>query len=329
MTDERMHDTPRRGELPAEVERDLAQWRDVTARDVPELRTAMARARLTRDAASPWRTLMNRPFFVPALVTAVVAIALLVVPVSYERTTGDRVTLTLASAKDPAAIAQEMKTALHASTVSVRSTDGALSFVADVPRASRVNAQAVSLALASALKSRGYDATVATAPIREKVTGNVYAFARDVVVKVDIADKSAAQIEDEIRSQLSAAGIPDAQVSVSTGEGDRKQVTMELPRTLAPVGTAPAKVQVDLTKNGEALARKGHTLNMQVTQAPDGGRTIHLTVGSDGQSQTFDIEHTETMTDAQLSEAIAEKLQAAGMNVALKVENGRITVERK
>jgi hypothetical protein len=45
--------------------------------------------------------------------------------------------------------------------------------------------------------------------------------------------------------------------------------------------------------------------------------------------EEFDIEHTETMSDAELSAAIAEKPRAAGMNLDLKVENGRITVERK
>jgi len=98
--DERSHGTPQRGDLPAEIERDLAQWRAATASDVPDTRTAVARARLERDADTPWRTFMNstRPWFVPAAVTAVLAVALLLVPVSYERTTGDRVTLALAKA---------------------------------------------------------------------------------------------------------------------------------------------------------------------------------------------------------------------------------------
>ena len=318
MTDERTNDT-----LPAEASRDLAQWRDATARDVPALRTAMARARLTHDTASPWRKLMKRPWMIPATVTAVLAIALLVVPVSYVRTTGDRVTLTLASANDPAAIAREMKTALHASAVSVLSTNGALSLVADVPRTSKVNASAVGAAFAVALNARGYDASVATAPIREKVSGNVYAFARDVVVKVDVANKSSAQIESEIRDQLAAAGIQNAQVSVTTGDGDKQQVTMELPLSKAS-GTAPANVKVDLTKNGQDLAQTGHTVNMHMEQTPDGGRTIHMTIGG----QTFDIEHTEKMSDAELSAALGEKLRAAGMNIDLKVENGRITVSR-
>jgi hypothetical protein len=100
---------------------------------------------------------------------------------------------------------------------------------------------------------------------------------------------------------------------------------MELPRTTAPSGSAPAKVQVDLTKNGENLAAKSHTVNMQMTQTPDGGCTIHMTVGG----QTFDIEHTETMSDAELSAAIVEKLRAGGLTgVDLKVENGRITIGR-
>ena len=273
----------------------------------------------------------NRPWLVPAAVAAVLALALLVVPVSFERTTGDRVTLTLASANDPAAlpaIAREMKQALGASVVRVQAEGNAIAVVAEVPRTSRVNVPQTALAFAEALGARGYDASVATAPIREKVSGNVYALARDVVVKVDVANKSAAQIEGEIRSQLEAAGIPDARVSVSTGDGQRQEISMELPRTLRSPGESPGNVRVDLTKNGENLAGKGHTVNMLMTKAPDGGKTLHLTIGNEGQSSTFDIEHVETMSDAQLSAAIVEKLHAAGMTgINLKVENGRISVE--
>jgi len=300
MTDERSHDTPPSGNLPAEIERDLAQWRAVTSSDVPDIRTAVARARLERDAGNPWRIFMKstRPWFVPAAVTAVLAVALLVVPVSYEHVTGDRVTLALAKSQDPAAlvtIAQEMKSALHASGVRVESRGSTVSFVADVPRSSGVPAAHVASAFAAALEKRGYQATVATAPIREKVTGSVYAFARDVVIKVDVADKSAAQIESEIRSQLENAGIPDARVSVLRGENQEK-VTMELPhRTIGSAGSGetPANVKIALTRNGEDLAGKGHRVLMRMEKAPDGGRTLHLTVGNEGQEQTFDIEHTE------------------------------------
>jgi len=333
MTDERIHDTPRRGELPAEVGRDLAQWRESTARDVSDLRTAVARARIERDAASPWRKFMNanRPWLIPAAGAAVLALALLVVPVSFERTTGDRVTLTLASVEHATAIpaiAREMKAALHASSVRVEGAGDQIVFVADVPRTSRVNALQTASAFAGALDARGYEASVTTAPIREKVSGNVYAFARENVIRVEVADKSAAQIESEIRSQLAAAGIPDAQVSVSTGDGDRKKVTMEVHRTPPSSGEPSAPVRVELTKDGEDLAKKGNTVNIRMSQAPGGGKTLHLTIGSEGQSNTFDIEHVETMNDAQLSAAIGEKLRAAGMTgIDLKVEGGRISVE--
>jgi len=334
MTDERSHDTPQRGDLPAEIERDLAQWRAVTSSDVPDIRTAVARARLERAAANPWRSFMNstRPWFVPAAVTAVLAVALLVVPVSYEHVTGDRVTLALAKTQDPAAlvtIAQEMKSALHASGVRVESRGEAVSFVADVPRSSGVPAARAGAAFASALEKRGYQATVATAPIREKVTGSVYAFARDVVIKVDVADKSAAQIESEIRSQLENAGIPDARVSVMHGDKQEK-VTMELPlRTAGSAGSnnTPANVKIALTKNGEDLAGKGHRVLMRMEKAPDGGRTLHLTVGNEGQEQTFDIEHTEAMNDAQLEAAITDKFRAAGLPGSISVQDGHVTIE--
>jgi len=331
MTDERSHDTPHRGDLPAEIERDLAQWRAVTSSDVPDIRTAVARARLEREAGTPWRTFMRstRPWFVPAAVTAVLAVALLVVPVSYEHVTGDRVTLALAKTQDPAAlvtIAQEMKSALHASGVRVESRGTTVSFVADVPRSSGVPAAHVAAAFAAALEKRGYQATVATAPIREKATGSVYAFARDVVIKVDVADKSAAQIESEIRSQLENAGIPDARVSVSTGSNQEK-ITMELPPRTGGSGGAPANVKVALTKNGEELAGKGNRVLMTMEKAPDGGRTLHLTVGAEGQEQTFDIEHTEAMSDAQLEAAIGEKLRAAGLPGTIKVQDGHVTIE--
>ena len=66
---------------------------------------------------------------------------------------------------------------------------------------------------------------------------------------------------------------------------------------------------------------------MTMEKAPDGGRTLHLTVGNEGQEQTFDIEHTESMSDAQLEAAIDEKLRAAGLPSTIKVENGHVTIE--
>ena len=65
---------------------------------------------------------------------------------------------------------------------------------------------------------------------------------------------------------------------------------------------------------------------MTMTPEADGSRTVHLIVND----QTFDIPHTETMSPEQLTAAINEKLQAAGVTgMNLTMQNGQITVEKK
>jgi hypothetical protein len=340
MTDERFANTPRRGELPAEVERDLAQLRDVTARDVPTLNQAVARVRLERGADSPWRNRFmnatrNHPWLVTAGVAVVLAIAMLVVPISYERTTGTRVTMRLDHVKNPAgiaAIAKEMKGALGAPVRvdAEGSPDGAVfSFVASVPQASRTNPAAIAAALAKELGARGSEASVATAPIKEQVSGTVYAFARDVVIKVDMTDKSAAQVESEIRQKLAEAGIPDAQVSVSEPGANQQKVTMEMHHEGTNPAEAPGNVKLELTKNGQDLAAKGSTVGMRMTKTSDGGKTLLLDIGKDGQTTTVEIPHVEALSDAQLAAEITSRLQAAGISdLRVTFENGRLSVEK-
>jgi len=339
MTDERFANTPRRGDLPAELERDLAQLREVTARDVPTLNQAVARVRLERGADSPWRNRLmnarNHPWLVTAGIAAVLAIAMLVVPVSYERTTGTRITLRLDHVKNPAgvtAIAKEMKAALGAPVRidAEQSSGGAVfSFVASVPTAQHTNPAAIAAALAKELGARGYEASVATAPIREKVSGSVYAFARDVVIKVDMTDKSAAQVESEIRQKLADAGIPNAQVSVTESGENQQKVTMEMHHEPTDPAQAPGNVKLELTKNGQDLAPKGSTINMRMTKTSDGGKTLLLDIGKDGQQTTVEIPHVEAMSDAQLSAEITSRLQAAGItDMRVTVEDGRLSVEK-
>lgn len=276
----------------------------------------------------------NHPWLVTAGVAAVLTIAMLVVPIPFERTTGTRVTIKLDHVNNPAgiaAIAKEMKGALGAPVrVEAEGSPGGavFSFVASVPKTTHANPAAIAAAFAKELGARGYEASVATVPIKEKVSGTVYALARDVLIKVDVTDKSAAQVESEIREKLAAAGIPDARVSVTDGDHNQK-VTMEMHAEATSAAEAPGNVKLELTKNGEDLAAKGSTVDIRMMKTSDGGKTLLLDIGKDGQHSTVEIPHIEAMSDAQLSAEVSSRLRAAGItDMRITVEGGRLSVEK-
>ena len=112
---------------------DLEALRRVTARDVPRLEdTASAlERRAAYDTREGWwmksmRWMKARPLVTTTAATAVVAAVLLMVPISYQRTVGQDVTLSIAGAVDPGAlhaIARELKSAVGAAAVQVSQVD--------------------------------------------------------------------------------------------------------------------------------------------------------------------------------------------------------------
>jgi len=296
---------------------DLEALRAVTARDVPRLQdTASAlERRAAHDTREGWlmksmRWMKARPLFTTAAATAVAAAVLLLVPISYQRTVGQDVTLSLSGAIDSGAlhtIAKELKTAVGASAVQVSQVDAGHGMTTELhaQSGSRSGAamKAKSAAFAKALGERGIQAVAQVTPRTERVSTNLYAYAADQVVtlRIDSAGKTPEELEADIRAQLAAAGLPDASVSV-TQDGDRRQVQV----------TAHSD---DSTPEGE----EHRAFNIQLNGPGD--------QPMEAQMHQFNVERTPGMTDADVKAEIERQMREAGLNGTVTVENGRIEVQ--
>jgi hypothetical protein len=323
----------------AEVPRDLQALAAESHRGVPALDDSLTAARRRHRAAPRWKELLmpvttasRRPWLVAATALLVV-VAGAMFPISWQRTVGHDVALTLTGVHDVAqagAIAREMKSVLGADHVSVRTTaDGAgttLAFGAYVPSGQGVDAASRMQALAAALRAHGFTASTAITPRRAQVAGTVYAYARDLVIRVSTDGKTPAQIETEIRQQLAAAGLTNTTVSVTDQNGRREvKVTAEN----HDPGASPADVRLELTKDGQTLnAGSGLQVEVRRTRSSD-GETLRLDISDKGRTATVQVPHADTMSDAALQAAVESQLRAAGLDLVVSISGGKVSIDER
>ncbi len=329
------------GDAARQVAADLAALRDATARNVPTVHTVLRAAERRRHEGGIRMAMMGsfraRPWVSAATAGALVVLAMLVVPLSYEKVTGHQVALSVSGANVAPdrlrGIAGEMKKALHADGVQVSGavTNGApmFTFATAVPAGTGIDAGAAAQAFAAELNRVGYRASARVTPIRERVTGSVYAFTRDHLIQVNVDGKSSQQIESEIRAGLTAAGITDSKVSVTQEDGGKKlQVKVEARRSSAN-GQAPEAPQIELTRNGQPLAgASGHGLMIreEKRKGPD-GTTLIIDAQDGAKHATINVPHVETMSDAALTQTVQSQLAAAGIDAKVHAVDGRVEVE--
>lgn len=338
-------DAPRseRG-LSAELSRDLRVLKHASERDIRPLVHSMAFVRSRRpDAGHTWRERLmssiesgrGRTWLASGLAAAAVVIALLVVPISYERTTGHRATLRLSgpiAAGQLASIAAQIKAALRVEHVTLKgeAVDGwpAYTFEASVSRSNHVAVDAVLQAFARGLDARGYRADAKTTPIVKRVSGSVYAFAKDLVIRVESDGKSNAQIEAEIRQRLSEAGVSNAQVSV-VDEGNQRKISLSVERTSDGTETSdPGRVTLEMTKNGQSVGGDALSVEQKRMRGP-GGVVLQLTVADGGRQAVVEIPNAQTMSDPALAAAVEAKLRQSGFDVVVTASEGTITLSRR
>lgn len=331
--------------LHQEMATDLEVLRRESARDLPSIesivRTASRRPRTGKEyVMATLAVLSRRPWASTALAGALAAIALLVVPFGYERTTGQTVSLTLSGGRLDSqrvrGIALQFKKLLHADAVAVRAEDASpgatFTLSSTVPNRSGAGVAAAANAFSAELTRLGYTASARVTPVKERVTGSVYAYARDHVISIDVDGKSAAQIESEIRQGLADAGVTNAQVSVTkdgtNGEGLR--VKVEATKT----ATGPGSTSIDqvpelvLQKGGQPIAGKGFTVRAEKRRTPD-GTTLTLHVQQDAKTATIEIPHVDTLSDAAIIAQVQSQLASAGIDANVTVRDGRVQIEAK
>ncbi len=249
---------------------DFRALRARSARDLPTVHQTALTARSGHERAtrggivmSMIRSMKTRPMFSSIAIGGVVALALLVVPVSYQRTVGQEVVLTLSSPDLDMAVvpkvAKEFGAALGGGAVRVgleetRDASGAarraFRLEARVDSRSRGATQRVANAFAAALAERGIVASVAVTSLTERVSGNVYAAAGNSIINltIDWRGKTAPEIAASIKSQLEAAGIQNPDVNVTL---DGNLTTVQIKADDARGEGAGKDCEIQLRVDGE------------------------------------------------------------------------------
>ncbi len=298
---------------------DLQALARVTTRGVPSLTEthAAARSRSRNTLKEVWMSLTStarrRPVLSGAVGVAALAAALLVVPVSYQHTTGYSVQLSARVPQGDDAVAQrisaEFAKALGATNVSVQSDGGdRVAFVADVPMRARSSVNAAASAFAREITRKGCAASAVVTPRVERVSGSVYAYAADAVneIRVNATGKSDGEIASEIKTQLESHGFASPDVEV-TSEGDKRQIKVTLSKTStstdadAPAPAEPPTITVtDDDKEATSTSEQ---------------KRVELRV---------DHEEVAGKTDAEVKALLEEKLRAQGVTATVEVKDGKI-----
>jgi hypothetical protein len=295
---------------------DLRALRAASLRDLPTLEQTARLSREMRAGHQPggflmssFRFLRTRPWPATALAAAAIAAALLLIPVSYQKTVGHDVTLTVAApgldVGQIQKIAAEFKTALHAASLSVRQEDGGGPVLtARVPGRSDAALRRVADAFSRELTARGIAASARITPRTERVLGNVYAFARDNIIEIRVSSegKTPEQVEADIRSQLEAAGIENPTVEYRR-EGNQTTLKVEMTRTAAD-GADTTCPEVRVSVDGHEPGPNDHRCEVRVRRTPG-------------------------MTDADVIADVQNQLQAQGIDAEVTMENGKIQIHRR
>lgn len=330
---------------------DFRALRSATSRDPQSLNQVVRSLRERRRPAS-WKEWMMslvqnrnaRPWLSAALATGLAVIALLVIPISYEKTTGHSVKLEVSgkglTPEVAMGIAKQLQGMLGkgAVTAGAERNPGGLRFTfgASVPANEGARASAVVQAFAGQLTAKGFVASASTTPIKERVSTSVYAYAKDRVIQVSLDGKSAAQIQAEIQQRLTEAGITGAQVSVFEGPGAKEMGIKVMAEQIAKAGQNPPTgehkemPQLVLTKNGVALGEgKGFSERISKLRSPADGTTLVLDVTQDGKAAQAKVSHSETLSDDAITASVQQQLDRAGLSVTVKTTGGMVEVSPK
>ncbi len=319
------------------IARDFAALVEETDADLPAIGRTVhrARSRAERRAGSAWM----RPLFSTLAAVALGAFVAFGLPVSFDKTVGHDVMLTLegVDAARAAAIAREMKTILGADAVRLEADAGGagMSFrlAARLPSRDGAAVRRNAEALAGALSGAGIAARAEVAPRVERVSGTVVAYAADRVVRIATDGKSDTQIETEIRDALAAAGIDAADVSVSTAADGETKVEIGVERHSDSPGAEDAMESMPaivLTKDGKELgagdADRAEVRIHKVRRDGEAARLV-LDLTKSGRSTTVEVPDVDGMSDAALRDEIQAQLDRAGIGVRVDVRDGKITVQ--
>ncbi len=321
----------------ARIDRDLGALGARSRRDalsLDDLAPAPARGMEERRMTRRFR-FGTLPRLAAAAGAVAVAAALLLIPVSYQRTVGQRVTLDLSGPDlTPAVagqVAREFKSALGVEAVRLQAEAGdagtVFTLAADVPAGTGVSAGGVAAAFAGTLTGKGYTVSTDLEPLKRKVSGSVYAMVRDNVIRVEADGKTDAELESEIAARLSEAGVPNAQVTVNRESPDRMEVQVQAESQGEP-GTGPAvEPEIQITTGGEVPDEQSRVAVGVRRLRDEAGEHLSLDVTAGDRSASVTVDDPASMTDAELAAALHDGLAARGLgDLSVSVQDGRVSV---
>ena len=336
-------------EADGEIARDISALVSETSADLPPVGRTVQRARnraASRAGSTPMaalRFLWMRPLFSTLAAVALGLIVAFGLPISFEKTVGADVAMTLSGpgldGERVAAIAREMKSLLDAGSVRVeaRSDAGVVTYelAASVPGRHGASVRTSAEGLAAALTAAGYRAHADVTPRTERVSGTMVAYAADRVIRISMDGKSSSQVEAEIRNALLAAGMSDANVSVSREGDGATKVEIGVEQTSESPGGGTVEVpEIILTQDGKDLsgaAPEGDATRIRIEKlnAPDGTETLKLELSRDGRSTTCEVPDVAGKSDADLRFELQSQVDRAGIDARVDVRDGKITVEQR
>ena len=324
--------------VPETLDHDLAALRGFTAEDRPDLETSLraARSRAGGDKGEGFTMAVHfmrrRPALATVLGVVVVALGLLAIPISYQRTVGYDIALTMEGANLAQSQVRDMaagfKETLGAGDAAVMASmeNGRLTYV--FKATGKGDARGAAEAFAKELEALGYQVSVSATPVKETVSGNVYAYAMSRAIEISTDGKSAAELESEIRSRLLAAGVTKAQVSVTDLGGDKRSIKVEAQHTAEGGAQVVEVPELVLTKDGKPLTG-GSTIEVRKKKDAAGVISLGVTIRDDGRTLSEEIPNVGSMSDAQISAEIQSRLDAAGFDLVVGVSGDQITVEKR
>lgn len=247
-------------------------------------------------------SLTARPWLAPAF-GAVAVFAMLLVPFSYQKTVAYDVSFHLdgSSAQLAPGLSSAIQKSFGATSINANADgNGGLTLVARIPSELASGVAARAEVFASALGGPGQTVTTKVEPIQETVSGNLFAMTRDQVVRVDITatGRTPEEIKADVRSQLEAAGVTGADVTVSQ---DEKQTT----------------IQIMNAHEGGAAHASGDGGNFEFTvdgKTPDPASMASIRIENDGRK----------LSDAELKRSVEDQLRAQGHPAEAVVQDGKI-----
>jgi hypothetical protein len=298
--------------LPRRLALDLQALREETRRALPRLdetERALRLAMMARRAPGGplmrmLETLRSRPRFTGSIFACTLAVALLFLPVSYDRTVGHVVTVHVPGgvldSQTIGPLARSMKKSLHADSVQVRAEargeKSELTFIAKLPQRSSQKAEQLTQDLLQTLQQQNLHATAEVTARKERTAGRVYAMALDSLIRihVDTTGKSDDQVADEIRNQLESSGVHGPSVTFER-HGDESQM----------------QISADVDGRQLQVMRKTKDATHDAVDVEIGG---------------IDDKREPGMTDEQLRDKISRQLTARGITGTVTVTGDRIEI---